>query len=38
VDFDDGFAKSRDAALRFAGQGLNVQTVRLALARLARLA
>jgi hypothetical protein len=34
----DGFAKSPSAALRFAVQGLDVQTVRLALTRLARLA
>jgi hypothetical protein len=34
----DGFAKSPSAALRFAGQGFNVRTVRLTLARLARLA
>ena len=34
----DGFVKSPSATLRFTVQGLNVQKVRLALSRLARLA
>jgi len=33
-----GFVKSPSAALRFAGKGLNVQKVRLALSHLAHLA
>jgi len=34
----DDFVKSPSAVLRFTGKGLNVQKVRIALSRLARLA